>query len=220
MSSPKSRSLSRRIDAALARIPCDLVLKNARFLDVYSCTFRKGDLSVIDGVIVGIEPGLKGTREIDLKGKHVVPGFIDAHVHVESSLMVPEHFEAAVLKCGTTSAICDPHELANVQGVSGIEYFLKASERLTLDLHVMLSSCVPATHMETNGGGTIQAEALAKLASHPRALGLAEGSGKGQSSGAQAHDDDSLRHFASRRTGTGGAAGELAVWLCSRVRGD
>ncbi len=169
-----SSSLARRIDAAMGRIPCDLVLKNVRFLDVFSCTFRQGDLSICDGVIVGIEPGLKGRREIDLAGRHVVPGFIDAHVHVESSLMVPSNFEAAVLKCGTTSAICDPHELANVQGVSGIQYFLDAAGSLAMDLHVMLSSCVPATHMETNGGGTIRAADLAKLASHPRALGLAE----------------------------------------------
>lgn len=169
-----SKALQRRIDAAMGRIPCDLVLKNVRFLDVFGCAFKSGDLGIIDGVIVGIEPGLKGAREIDLKGKSVVPGFIDAHVHVESSLMVPSHFESAILKCGTTSAICDPHELANVQGTSGIQYFLDASEKLTMDLHVMLSSCVPATHMETNGGGTIRAAELARLASHPRALGLAE----------------------------------------------
>ncbi len=170
----RTQALSRRIEAAQGQVPCDLLLKNVRYLDVFSCTFREGDLAVIDGTIVGIEPGLRGTREIDLKGRHVVPGFIDAHVHVESSLMVPTHFEGAVLQCGTTSAVCDPHELANVQGVSGIQYFLDAAERMNLDLHVMLSSCVPATHMETNGGGTITAEALLKLSRHPRALGLAE----------------------------------------------
>ena len=170
----RNLALQRRIDAAQGRIPCDLVLKNARYLDVFSCVFREGDLGIIDGTIVGLEPGLRGAREIDLRGRHVVPGFIDAHVHVESSLMVPSHFDGAVLRCGTTSAICDPHELANVQGASGIQYFLDAAERMNLDLHVMLSSCVPATHMETNGGGTITAEALLALSKHPRALGLAE----------------------------------------------
>jgi len=170
----RHQQLQRRIDAAQGRIPCDLVLKNVRYLDVFSCVFREGDLSIIDGTIVGLEAGLKGVRELDLKGRHVVPGFIDAHVHVESSLMVPSHFESAVLRCGTTSAICDPHELANVQGASGIQYFLDAAERLTMDLHVMLSSCVPATHMETNGGGSITSEALVALSKHPRALGLAE----------------------------------------------
>jgi adenine deaminase len=170
-------ALQRRIDAALGRIPCDLVLKNVRFLDVFSCSFKTGDLGILDGVIVGIDSdqnGLKGHREIPLLGRHVVPGFVDAHVHVESSLMVPSHFESAVLRCGTTTAICDPHELANVQGVSGIQYFLDSALHLSLDLRVMLSSCVPATHMETNGGGTIRAGELARLSSHPKALGLAE----------------------------------------------
>lgn len=166
--------LQRRIDAAQGRIPCDLILKGVKYLDVFSCEWRPGDLSVVDGVCVGVEPGLKGAREIDARNRWVVPGFIDAHVHVESSCLVPTHFESAVLPRGTTSAICDPHELANVQGVRGIEYFLEASSRMTMDLRVMLSSCVPATHLETNGGGVIGASDLAPLATHPRALGLAE----------------------------------------------
>jgi adenine deaminase len=169
-----TKLMQRRIDAALGRISCDVVLKNCRFLDVFGCTFKEGEIAIIDGVVVGLEAGLKGARELDLKGRTVVPGWIDAHVHVESSLMIPSHFEAAVLKCGTTSAICDPHELANVQGISGIQYFLDAATGLNMDLHVMLSSCVPATHMETNGGGTIRAADLVRLTSHPRALGLAE----------------------------------------------
>ncbi len=179
MSVNKSRSstseqINRRVDAAMGRIPCDLVLKNARYLDVFSCEWRQGEVAVLDGIIVATDPGLKGRREVDVKGKWVVPGFIDAHVHLESSLMVPENFERAVLPRGTTTAICDPHELANVLGVHGIQYFLKQSERLRMDLRVMLSSCVPATHMETNGGGTIYARDLVPLRSHPNALGLAE----------------------------------------------
>ncbi len=164
----------RRIDAALGRVECDLILKNIRYLDVFSCEWREGEVAIIDGVIVGLEPGLRGRREIDLRGKWVVPGFIDAHVHVESSLLVPENFEQAVMARGTTTAICDPHELANVMGVRGIEYFLRQAERLSLDLRVMLSSCVPATHMETNGGGVITAHALLPFRKHPKALGLAE----------------------------------------------
>lgn len=109
-----------------------------------------------------------------MKGKWIVPGFVDAHVHVESSLLIPSNFQNAVLPRGTTSAVCDPHELANVQGVSGIRYFLENSEKLDLDLWVMLSSCVPATHLETNGGGIIGAEALASLLPARKALGLAE----------------------------------------------
>ncbi|MBC7693667.1 MAG: adenine deaminase [Methylotenera sp.] len=172
---PVDRSLlARRIQAARGVVESDLLLKGVQYLDVFSCEFKTGDVAVCEGVIVGVEPGLKARREIDGKGKWVVPGFIDAHVHVESSLMLPSHFQNAVLPRGTTSAICDPHELANVSGTAGIDYFLNASLELDLDLWVMLSSCVPATHLETNGGGTITSAQLAKLAHHPRALGLAE----------------------------------------------
>ena len=169
-----STAIRRRIDAAKGRIPCDLVIRGVRYLDVFSCQWREGDVSIVDGAIVGLESGLKGRREIDARGRYLAPGFIDAHVHVESSLLVPNHFEHAVLRRGTTTAVCDPHELANVLGVSGLEYFLRSAENLSMDLWVMLSSCVPATHMETNGGGTIQASELVPLAAHPRALGLAE----------------------------------------------
>jgi adenine deaminase len=166
--------IHRRVDAAQGKIPCDLLFRDATYLDVFSCVWRKGDVAVVDGTIVALDPGLKAKREIDAKGKWLVPGFIDAHVHVESSMLVPSNFAHAVLPRGTTTAICDPHELANVQGVSGIEYFLSAAETLPLDLRVMLSSCVPATHLETNGGGAIGAEALKKLSSRSKALGLAE----------------------------------------------
>lgn len=164
----------RRIEAAQGKIPCDLIVRNARFLDVFSCQWKSGDLSIVDGVLVGTEPGLKGKREFDAQGKWVVPGFIDAHVHVESSMMTPRFFQEAVLKAGTTTAICDPHELANVMGLPGIQYFLDSSSELNVDLWVMLSSCVPATHMETNGAGVIPAKDLKDLYKHPRALGLAE----------------------------------------------
>ncbi len=163
-----------RVEAAQGKIPCDLLFRNVTYLDVFSCAWRKGDVALVDGVIVALDPGLKAKREIDAKGKWLVPGFIDAHVHVESSMLVPTNFAHAVLPRGTTTAICDPHELANVQGVSGIEYFLDAAEQVPLDLRVMLSSCVPATHLETNGGGAIEAEALKKLRTRAKALGLAE----------------------------------------------
>lgn len=134
----------------------------------------QGDISIHSGSIVGIEPGLRAEREWDAQGKAIVPGFIDAHVHVESSLMLPRYFERSVLERGTTSAVCDPHEIANVIGVRGIEYFLESSSKLAMDLWVMMSSCVPATHLETNGGGEIGAGELLKLGCHERALGLAE----------------------------------------------
>ena len=172
--------IRRRLRAAQGAIPCDLVLKNVRWLDVFGCVFHEGDVSIVDGVVVGTEPGLVGTREIDAKGAHLVPGFIDAHVHLESSLLVPESFQRTVLPRGTTTAVCDPHELANVLGVPGIRFFLDAAarmhdaERKGLDLRVMISSCVPATSFETNGAGTLDAAALAPLLDHEKTLGLAE----------------------------------------------
>jgi adenine deaminase len=166
--------LRRRLRAARGTEPCDLVLRNVQYLDVFTCAFVKGDVAIKDGFVVGLDPGLQGAREIDTKGAHLVPGFIDAHVHLESSLLVPESFQRAVLPRGTTTAICDPHELANVLGVPGIQYFLDASRRLKLDLRVMVSSCVPATAFETNGGGILDASMLAPLLAHEKTLGLAE----------------------------------------------
>lgn len=166
--------LPRLVDAALGRVPCDLVIRDVRYLDVFSCRWRTGDVSVVDGHIVGLEAGLKGRRTVNGRRRRLVPGFIDAHVHVESSLMVPRDFEGAVLPRGTTTAICDPHEITNVVGVEGLRYFLDAAGSLRMDLRVMLSSCVPATHMETNGGGMVGARDLLPLAAHPKALGLAE----------------------------------------------
>ncbi len=166
--------LRRRIRAARGEEPCDLVLRDVRWLDVFSCAFVRGDVAIAGGAIVATEPGLRGAREIDCNGAHVVPGFVDAHVHLESSLLVPESFQRAVLPRGTTTAVCDPHELANVLGVPGIRFFLDASPRLALDLRVMLSSCVPATTFETNGAGVLDASALSPLLAHEKALGLAE----------------------------------------------
>jgi len=169
-----TRPLKSRIDASQGRIPCDLVLTNARYFDVFTCAWKTGALSIFDGVIVGVEDPLPAKRSIDLKGAAVVPGFIDAHVHVESSLMTPGEFEKNVVSRGTTAAICDPHEIANVAGTSGIEWFLKCAEQTKLDLRVMLSSCVPASHLETNGAGIITGKHLAPYQSHPKVLGLAE----------------------------------------------
>jgi len=169
-----STLLQTRIDAAMGRIPCDFVIRNVRFLDVFSCEWRLGDVAFVGGTIVGLEPGLKATRTIDGKGKFLVPGFIDAHVHVESSLLIPTYFQRAVLPMGTTTAVCDPHELTNVLGVEALRYFLAQAEDLKLDLRVMLSSCVPATHLETNGGGVVGARDLIPFRNHPKALGLAE----------------------------------------------
>lgn len=159
---------------ALGKTPCDLLIKNVSYLDVFSGTWKTGDVAIVEGRIVGLDPGLKAIREIDGRGKFLVPGFIDAHVHVESSLVVPRGFEKSVLKLGTTTAICDPHELTNVLGTKALTYFLNEASNLDLNLKIMLSSCVPATHLETNGGGVVGAKDLLPFKSHPHALGLAE----------------------------------------------
>jgi adenine deaminase len=159
---------------ALGKTPCELILRNVAYLDVFSATWIKGDVAIAGGRIVGLDFGLKAIREINCEGKWLVPGFIDAHVHVESSLVTPRGFQKSVLPKGTTTAICDPHELTNVLGVRALDYFLNEASDLHLNLQVMLSSCVPATHLETNGGGVVSAKDLLPFKSHPKALGLAE----------------------------------------------
>jgi adenine deaminase len=166
--------LRTRVAAARGEIEADCTFENARILDVFRGEWFLGALTLHDGVIVGLADGLPSKRRIDCRGKWIVPGFIDAHVHVESSLLAPRTFERAVLGRGTTTVVADPHELANVMGASGIEYFLQEASQLSLDMRVMISSCVPATHLETNGGGTLDASVLLPLSRHPKALGLAE----------------------------------------------
>lgn len=168
------RSMQRIIDAARGKIPCDWTIEDVNYLDVFTCEWRRGDISWIDEKIVGIDPGLKASRKVSGSGMFVVPGFIDSHVHVESSLLTPWNFEKLILPKGTTTAICDPHEIANVVGTKGIQYFLDSAAHLHLDLFVMLSSCVPATAFETNGAGNITLKDLLPLKSHPKTLGLAE----------------------------------------------
>jgi len=166
--------LQRRIDAAMGRIPCDLALHGAQVLDVFTGRWVRTDIGMVDGCVVSLEIGVRANRKIDLKNHWIVPGFIDAHVHIESSLLIPHQFQKVVLPKGTTTVICDPHELANVQGAKGIEYFLNEAQNSHLDIRVMLSSCVPATHLETNGGGELGLDKLHPFRNHPKALGLAE----------------------------------------------
>jgi adenine deaminase len=168
------KTVERLIRCAQVKEPADLLLAGARYLDVFTLEWREGEVTIADGHIVALEAGIAAKREIPAKGKWLVPGFIDAHLHVESSLMVPVEFARTVLPKGTTTAVCDPHELTNVLGVEALEYFLGEAERLPINLRVMLSSCVPATAFESNGGGVVRAADLVPFLSHPRALGLAE----------------------------------------------
>lgn len=165
--------LLRRIRTGRGAEPADLVLKNTEALDVFSGTWIRGDIAVSDGVIAGIGEEYEGIREIDCAGRAVVPGFIDSHVHIESTMMLPSEFARAVLPRGTTAVIWDPHEIANVFGVAGLEWALACSEAAPLDLFVMLSSCVPSSSFESSGA-RISAKELAALKGRRHVLGLAE----------------------------------------------
>jgi adenine deaminase len=165
--------LARAIAQGRGRFRADLALKGGRVFDLVTGELKTGDVAICDDRIVGTQADYRGYAEIDVSGKIVVPGFIDTHLHVESSLITPLEFDRCVLPRGVTTAICDPHEIANVLGVDGLQYFLDASLATALDLRVQLSSCVPATHLETSGA-ELEIDDLLPLAGHPKALGLAE----------------------------------------------
>ncbi len=153
--------------------PADLVFRDGRVVNVLTGEVEEVVVAVRDGLIAGLGEGYEGREVVDLEGRYLVPGLLDAHVHVESSLATPREFARAVLPRGTTTVISDPHEIANVHGLEGIHYMLRASENLPLTVFVMASSCVPATPMGT-AGAELDAEALRTLLDHPRVLGLAE----------------------------------------------
>jgi len=165
--------LARAIAEGRGREPADLVLKGGRIFDLVSGELVKSDVAICGDRIVGTFGDYSGKREIDVAGSIVVPGFIDTHCHVESSLIAPAEFDRCVLARGVTTAICDPHEIANVLGTAGIAYFLEASLATAMDLRVQLSSCVPATELETSGA-RLEIGDLLPFADHPNVLGLAE----------------------------------------------
>ena len=160
------------IDVAAGRAPADLVLKNATYVNVFSNELCHGDIAVAEGLIVGMGE-YHGKVEVDVSGKLVLPGFIDAHIHLESSLVSPTEFAKAVLPHGTTTVITDPHEIANVMGTDGIEYMLQATEDLPVDMRFMLPSCVPATPLDESGAN-LDYRAIDSFYDHPRVQGLAE----------------------------------------------
>jgi adenine deaminase len=167
------REIGRRISQGAGKTPADLVLKGGRFFDLVSGELVDSDVAVCGETIVGTFGEYRGKREIDISGKIVVPGFIDTHLHIESSLVTPLEFDRCVIRHGVTTAICDPHEIANVLGAAGIKYFLECAEQTVMDLRVQLSSCVPATHLETSGARLL-AEDLKPFMNHPKVIGLAE----------------------------------------------
>ncbi len=162
-----------KISSARGDIPADIVLRGGRVFDTVTGMFIDGDVAILGDTIVGIGANYDAAHIIDVAGKTLVPGFIDTHLHIESSLVTPFEFDRCVAPFGVTTAICDPHEIANVIGTQGIEYFLSAAQSTLMDIRVQLSSCVPSTHMETSGA-TISATDLAPYLDHPKTIGLAE----------------------------------------------
>ncbi|MBN2559975.1 MAG: adenine deaminase [Phycisphaerae bacterium] len=160
------------IDVASGRRPADLVLKNAQIVNVVSNEIHDGDIAIADDRIAGIG-NYQADRTLDLKGRYVCPGFIDAHVHIESSLLSVPEFARVVVAHGTTTVIADPHEFANVMGTEGISFILRTAKYAPIDVYVMLSSCIPASPFET-AGTELDAEDLQPFLGNPWVLGLAE----------------------------------------------
>jgi adenine deaminase len=165
--------LSRRIDQGVGREKADIVLKGGRFFDLVTGELVHSDIAICGDTIVGTLGEYSGNEEFDISGRIVVPGFIDTHLHIESSLVTPHEFDRCVLPYGVTTAICDPHEIANVLGTEGIRFFLASAMETIMDIRVQLSSCVPATHLET-AGADLPIESLLPFRDHPKVIGLAE----------------------------------------------
>lgn len=167
------KHLKKLIDVAAGRLPADLVLKNARLIDVYQARVTKGDLAIVDGLIAGLGQTYQGLKEVDLAGAYLAPGFIEPHIHIESAYISPEEFSRLFLVRGTTTAFPDPHEIVNVAGLTGLNYMLAASKLAKLDFHYMMPSCVPASEME-NAGATITANDMKQPLAADQVDGLAE----------------------------------------------
>lgn len=160
------------IDVAMGRVKAQLVFKNINVVNVFTEEIYKADVAIHDGYIAGIGE-YSGAEELDMEGRYICPGFIDGHVHIESSMVTPAEFARAVMPRGTMTVIADPHEIANVKGIAGIKYIIEGSVNLPLDVFIMLPSCVPATPFE-NSGSVLKAEDLLELINNPRVLGLGE----------------------------------------------
>lgn len=164
--------LKKLIDVAAGRIPADLVIKNCRVVDVYNASIIKGDIAICEGLIAGVGQ-YEGNSEIDANDQYATPGFIDAHIHIESSYVSPEELGRLIVPLGTTTIIADPHEITNVCGLSGIDYMIEASKKTALDIKWMLPSCVPATPFE-HAGAVIDAKDMEQVLGRDDILGLGE----------------------------------------------
>lgn len=166
-------TLARRIAQGRGAAPADLVIRNVRLYDLVTGNLMPTDIAICGDTIVGTYGDYRGARIIEGRGRIAVPGFIDTHLHVESSLVTPMEFDRCVARHGVTTAICDPHEIANVLGRTAFDYMLEGASRTVMDLRVQLSSCVPATHLET-AGARLEAADLIPYRAHPKVIGLAE----------------------------------------------
>ncbi|WP_067726950.1 adenine deaminase [Oceanobacillus damuensis] len=167
-----SKTIHKRIAVASKKIPADTVIKHAKILNVFTSELMEGDIAIVDGFIAGIG-SYEGKETVHAKGKFVVPGFIDGHVHIESTMLTPREFSKISLQHGVTTVITDPHEIANVAGAEGIQFLLDDAKGVPMDIFINLPSSVPATAFENNGA-TLDAEALRPFLSNPNVLGLAE----------------------------------------------
>lgn len=165
-------AFERKLAAASGEVSADLVIKNGKIIDNFNGEIISGDIAITEGYFVGIGD-YEGRKVIDANGSYICPAFIDGHVHIESSMLTPKEFAKVLLMHGVTTAIADPHEIANVSGAAGIQYMLEATDHLPFDFYIMLPSCVPATAFE-HTGASLNMEDLKPFLSHPRVLGLAE----------------------------------------------
>jgi len=165
--------LRKRIECSLGKREADLVLKNGRVVNVFTGRIEEKDVAIYDGVLVGVGKGYRGKEEVDLSGYYLLPGFIDSHMHIESSMLTPYQLSFAISQHGTTCVIADPHEIANVAGKEGIDFMIEDAKDSFIDFFFMLPSCVPATRLETSGAELTHRE-LSEYIGNPYVLGLAE----------------------------------------------
>ena len=159
--------------AALGKVKADVIFRNCRIIDVFTGEVVEGNIGVKDGIIVGVSKSLQGKKEVDLGGAYIAPGFIDAHLHLESTMVAPAELVATAAACGTTTFIVDPHEAANVSGADGIQYILDQTEKSDANVFVMMPSCVPATNIDDNGC-MFAANDMYPFVGNERILGLGE----------------------------------------------
>src|SRR5919198_2940007 len=174
MSEEFRTDLAHRLAVARREEPADLVLKSGRVLSVFTGELLEADVAVAGEHVAAVGPGYQGEEVFDASGLILLPGFIDSHMHLESTKLMVDQFARAVLPWGTTTVVVDPHEVANVFGLDGVRAILESAEGIPLDLYIMVSSCVPASPLESNGATVSANDISAFLAEEPRALGVAE----------------------------------------------